>query len=472
MEMTLRSIADLVAGAGIRAARETGNEPEPALTQPADWPIQCTVGPGLEGAIACESRVGYVNGSKGWLVYRGYDIFELCARADYDEVCWLLLHGVLPNRRELAGFRQKIAAYRHVPGTLRLLMGFPVEKMAPMAALRLGTNLMRQEFTFCDIDPDDGENRRNAEEAGTDWVSLDDDSIAMETPPLGGARAVYEFSPVASSPRMPGSDLQSADGLEACYHLIAGIPTMAAAISRIRRGLMPIDPDPQLSLSANFLYMLTGRRPTELETRIMDICFILHADHGMNASTFACLVVASTLSDLYFSIGAGIGALNGPLHGGANEQVLYMLEDARQSVNVSQFVHDKLQKKEKVVGFGHRVYRAYDPRARVLAPLARLLSQNHAEGQSLFATAEQLEVEMVSRLGETKKIFPNVDFYSGIVYRCLGIPTDLFTCVFAASRVAGWTARTLEYLANNRIFRPRALYIGDFGRTYVPVDER
>lgn len=466
MVLKTEDILNVILAAAKRAANDTGNEPEPEMTQPVSWPVTSTVGPGLEGAIACESKVGYVNGAKGWLVYRGYDIFELCAHATYEEVCYLLLHGDLPTEAQLYAFNKKLSAYRYVNGTLRVLMGFPVEKMNPMAALRLGTNLLRQEFSYIDIDIP------NSEMGFDEIISMDDDSIAMETPPQGDKHAIYEFRQSRAPRAGWGDQLHDARGIEAAYHLIAGVPTLAAAISRVRQGHMPIEPDPHLSMSANFLYMLTGYRPTSLEERVMDVCLTLHADHGMNASTFAAMVVASTLSDVYFSVGSGIAALNGPLHGGANEQVLRMLEDIRYFGDVSEWLDERLMAKEKVMGFGHRVYKAYDPRARVLAPLAELLTEDHEDGKSLLRVATRLESEMIDRFGESKKIFPNVDFYSGIVYTCLGIPSEMFTSVFAVARVSGWTARVLEYLKNNRIFRPRALYTGEFGKSYTPIEER
>ncbi len=206
----------------------------------------------------------------------------------------------------------------------------------------------------------------------------------------------------------------------------------------------------------------------------MDIAFILHADHGMNASTFASMVVASTLSDIYFSIGSGIGALNGSLHGGANEAVLHQLNAIRSPSKVPGWFKAAQANKEKVMGFGHRVYKAYDPRARVLGPLAKYLagtSQNN-DSVRIFKTAEALESRVVGTLGKEKSIFPNVDFYSGIVYNALGIHERMFTPLFAVSRVSGWTARVMEYLQDNRIFRPRAVYTGDFDQTYVPIGKR
>ncbi|MBN2803218.1 MAG: citrate/2-methylcitrate synthase [Deltaproteobacteria bacterium] len=473
MSISVEDIKRIIIEAGQKAALDTGNEPEPHMTTPAKWPLECTVGPGLEGAIACESKVGYVNGAKGWLVYRGYDIFELAAHATYEETAFLLLHGRLPKERELKKLKRKLASYGKVSATLRVLMGFPVEKMNPMAALRLGTNLMRQEFTFCDIDLDESDERRRKKTVEDDYIAMDDDSIAMETVPKGETKATYEFhQAVKVDDSYGGNELYDADGIEACYHVIAALPTIAAAISRVRRGLMPIDPDPHLSVAANFLYMLTGYRPSPVEEKIMDVSLILHADHGMNASTFACMVVASTLSDIYFSIGSGIAALNGPLHGGANEQVLKMLEKIRSHGDVGDWLDEKLMNNEKIMGFGHRVYKAYDPRARVLEPLAELLTENHEDGKSLLRIAKRLESEMIDRVGKSKGIFPNVDFYSGIVYTSLGIPSDMFTSVFAVGRVSGWTARVLEYLNKNRIFRPRAIYTGDFNKKYVPIEER
>jgi len=449
-----------------RVARaQTQAEPELQYTSKVRWPISCTVGPGLEGAIACESRVGYVNGAKGWLIYRGYDIFDLSAHSSYEETAYLLLHGRLPSSGQLKRFKDRLSSYRHLPGTLRRLMSFPVENMNAMAALRLGVDLMRRGQTLMD--------QEGAQPPPFTAISADEDSLPMETKPMGTEHAVYEFRGKARHRRRkspPGS--VDPESVTSCYHLIAGVPTIAAAIARIREGKMPIEPDPELGHAANFLYMLTGRRPTPLEEKLMDVALILHADHGMNASTFACLVVASTLSDIYFSVGAGIAALNGPLHGGANEEVIRTLREIGGSSKVSAWFEDAMRKRAKIAGFGHRVYKAYDPRARILGPLAKMMAPEDAELKKLLNTAVELERRVVDRLGETKKVFPNVDFYSGIVYASLGVPTELFTPVFAVSRVAGWTARLLEYLRHNRIFRPRAIYLGKLHSEYVPIDKR
>ena len=458
-------ITDLILEVAKKAREETSFEPEPELTKAVKWPIKSTIGPGLEGAIACESKIGYVHGSKGWLIYRGYDIFDLCAYSSFEEVSYLLLHGKLPNAEQFKIFKKKMNNYRYLNKTLRLLVGFPVENMNAMGALRLGTNLMRQEFTHLDAE--------EGRPATVDAISSDEDSIAMETTPKGEVHAIYEFKKHRRK-KLSKMDqmLEDACGNEACYHLISGVATLAAAITRIKSRHMPIEPDPELSHAANLLYMMNGRRPTPIEERIMDVALILHADHGMNASTFASMVVASTLSDIYFSIGSGIAALNGPLHGGANEQVIIALKEIGDPGNVAAWVDKQLAGKNKIAGFGHRVYKAYDPRARILGALAKLLVEGNKEAEIIYQTAKALEHEMIVRLGSKKNIFPNVDFYSGIAYTCLGIPTEIFIPIFAVSRVSGWTSRVLEYLQNNRIFRPRAMYTGEFNNKYLPIDGR
>lgn len=447
------------------AYRETDREPEPELTSAVDWPLPCTIGPGLEGAIACETKVGYVNGSKGWLIYRGYDIFDLCAYSSFEETSYLLVHGTLPTSEELDLFSRTLRRRMRIPKTQRLLMSFPVEEMNPMSALRLGTNLMRQKQTYRDTR--DGPK-------GSDILASDEDSIAMETSPAGTGNPVYQFfarlfSPVASE---EPTELVDSDEMESCYNLISGVCSVAATIGRVRDGRMPLEPLSDLSFAGNYIYMLTGRRPTKLEERIMDVSLILHADHGMNASTFASMVVASTLSDFYLAIGAGISALAGPLHGGANVEVVEMLKEIGSPANVASWYKTARRDQRKVAGFGHRVYKAYDPRARILGPLAAKLVEDDAELQPLYQTAKALENEVVSTLGQTKKVFPNVDFYSGIVYQTMGIAPELYTTIFAVSRVSGWCARVLEYLENNRIFRPRAIYTGRFDAKYVPPEER
>ena len=461
-----REITDIIMAAGEKARRETKDEPDPVITRTVEWPLTCTVGPGLEGAIACESRIGYVNGAKGWLIYRGYDIFDLCANSTYEEVSYLLMYGVLPSASQLAAYKKRLIGYRMLNKTLRLLMGFEVETMNAMSALRLGTNLMRQEFTFAD--------QEQGKPATGDAIGSDEDSIPMETTPRGEKKAIYEFyRPVIAEKDAGGSQPQDPSGLEACFHILAGVATITAAIGRVRQNRMPVEPDPELSHAANLLYMLCGKKPSPLEERIMDVALILHADHGMNASTFATMVVASTLSDIYLSVGAGIAALHGPLHGGANEEVIRTLMAIGEAKRVSSLLDEVLARKGRIPGFGHRVYKAYDPRARILGPLAQFLVEHkRRDKKPLFDIAQELEREMRARLGAEKKIFPNVDFFSGIVYSCLDIAPDMFTTMFAVSRTAGWTARVMEYLQHNRIFRPRAMYIGEFNNKYVPLTDR
>lgn len=464
MHEDTKEITEIVLKAREKAFKETSHEPEPELTKPINWPVECVVGPGLEGAIACETRIGYVNGSKGWLVYRGYNIFDLCAWATFEEVSYLLMYGYLPSSTQLAAFKKKLVEYRTAHHTKRILMSFPVEKMKPMAALRLGSSLMRQEFT--DVESD--KYLSNVARV----IAADEDSIPMETKPMGEEHAIYEFNKREQREDIIKEDLKHATGFESCFHLLAGIASLTGAIARLRCGQMPIEHDPQLGFAGNLIYTMTGKKPTPVEERIMDVSLILHADHGMNASTFAAMVVASTLSDVYLSVGSGIAALQGPLHGGANERVIEMLQEIGSEQNVPVWFEKKRLKKEKIMGFGHRVYKSYDPRARVLGPLAKYMTRENKDSKRLYKIAKRLEKEVVSTLGAQKKIFPNVDFYSGIVYASMGIPLDFFTPLFAVSRVAGWTSRVQEYLRNNRIFRPRAIYVGPFDKEFISIENR
>jgi citrate synthase len=466
MHEDTQKITELILKAAEKARKETGSEPEPELTREIEWPMECIIGPGLEGAIACESEIGYVNGAKGWLIYRGYDIFDLCANSSYEEVSYLLLHGKLPNEKELDTYRKQLIECCSIPATMRLLLHFPVEEMNPMSAFRLGVNLMRQEFTYAD--------REDIIEGHTRIIGTDEDSIPMETKPMGEEEAKYEFKRRMEERkrRKKAGGLESPSGYMSCYHLLGGAATLAAAIVRIRKGDFPINADPELGYAENLLYMVNGKRPTAEEARLLDIALILHADHGMNASTFAAMVVASTLSDIYFSVGSGIAALNGPLHGGANEKVLDMLKEIGEEKKVAKWYSKARKEKRKVMGFGHRVYKAYDPRARILGPLVEEMSKTNEDIRPFLKVAKALEKEVVSTLGKSKGIFPNVDFYSGLLYHALGFPSDSFTTIFAVSRIAGWTSRVTEYLKHNRIFRPRAVYTGTFDQTYIPIEKR
>lgn len=411
-------INELIRAAKEKAYKETDSEPEAALTSAVNWPVDCKVGLGLEGAVACETTIGYVNGSKGWLIYRGLDCFDLSDFSTFEETSYLLIFGKLPTKKELQQFNAKLTEYRVLSKEeWAAVTALPLGKAHPMADLRTAVSVLGL------LDP-----------------TSEDTSVDAET--------------------------------EVSIKLLAKVATLTGIIARIRRGEEPVPADTNLSLAADLVRMMTGRTPTEEDAKVMDVCLILHADHGMNASTFTSMVVNSSLSDMYSSIVAGIGSLKGPLHGGANEAVLKTLEEIGSPDNVENWYQQARSTKKKVMGFGHRVYKAYDPRARVLLPLAELLSKRDPETRRLLDIAIKLEAVVIQELGKEKKIFPNVDFYSGIVYTAMGIETEMFTPIFAVSRVAGWTARVLEYLKNNRIFRPRGIYVGPAYVEYVSIDER
>ncbi|MGI8907733.1 MAG: citrate/2-methylcitrate synthase [Candidatus Sumerlaeaceae bacterium] len=415
------SITKLILEAKDHAYREMGAvdvAPPPASVQ---WPVACEVKPGLEGAVAAESKIGFVDGQRGALVYRGYDIFDLCAHSNFEEVSYLLIHGALPDAAQLKAFTEDLRSRQQVlPVTAKLLRELPVNSLHPMKLL---------EASVIGAHATDAKDRGDA--AG-----------------------------------------EAIDEMQAAYRLIAQMMTCTGMVARLRQGKDFVDPDPNLSHAANLVYALTGKKPDDATTRIMDVCLILHADHGMNASTFTAMVVTSTLSDLYFAVSGGLASLKGPLHGGANEAVLYDLEEIGSPDKVDEWFNTARERKRKVMGMGHRVYKAYDPRARVLKPLARLFASREPKVDALFDTAEKLEAVVLEEMGREKKIFPNVDFYSGLVYKAVGIETAMFTPLFAVSRVSGWVARCLEYRQNNRIFRPRGIYTGEINREYVPVTDR
>ena len=414
----MKDIDAIIRQAAERAAQESDAEPEPSLVGELKWPMDVTLKPGLEGAIACGTKIGYVNGSKGWLIYRGLNIFELAEKSTFEETSYLLLYGKLPNKQELATFKEKLNKYMPINDTvLAVLKTIPTAETHPMAALRTGVSAL-----------------------GTLDQSISDISVENQT--------------------------------EISIKLIAQLSTISAMVARLRAGKEPVQPDPSLSHAGNFLYMMTGEKPDALSERIMDIALILHADHGMNASTFTAMVINSSLSGVYSTITGAIGSLKGPLHGGANERVLYDLEEIGTVDNVVPWFAKARETKRKVMGFGHRVYKAYDPRGRILGPLAAMMAESSPDIKNTYEIAKKLDDIVCSELGKEKNIFPNVDFYSGIVYRALGIETAMFTPIFAVSRISGWTARFLEYLENNRIFRPRAIYTGPIKVDYTPIDQR
>ena len=373
---------------------------------------------GLEGVVATSSAICYLDGASGVLAYAGYDIHELASRATFEEICFLLWHRRLPSRAELGDLQTQLAAARPLPeGVLRLMRSLPLgDGEAAMDALRTLTSALSH---F--------------------------DSEAGDASPAANYRKAVR--------------------------LTARIGSLVATYGRLVSGGGFVDPDPVLSHAANFLLMLTGQRPGATETRAFDVALTLHADHELNASTFAARVTAATLSDLYSAIVAGVGALKGPLHGGANADVMRMLitigEDADHE-RVELFVRDRLRNKEKVPGFGHRVYRTEDPRATHFRRMSREVGER-AGNTRWFEISQRIETVMKAE----KQIDANVDFYSASTYYLLGIPIALFTPIFAVSRVSGWTAHALEQYANNRLMRPRAEYVGpEYPQPFVPLDDR
>jgi citrate synthase len=416
--MRIKEIDDIIHQAATKAAQETNDEPEPGLTKEPAWPIEIKVGKGLEGAIANTTKIGYVNGAKGWLVYRGLNCFDLAEKSTFEETAYLLLFGKLPNADELQSFNQKLRDHRRVPqGVIEVMQTITKPHTHPMSAMQAGIAIL------ANLDED-----------------ANDTSVAGET--------------------------------EIAIKLIAQFATLAGAISRIRQGLVPLAPDLDLGHAGNLLYLMTGNKPDAFAERAIDMALILHADHGMNASTFTTMVVNSSLSDMYSSVVAGLGSLKGPLHGGANEQVVYTLQEIGSPDKVKEWYRKAREGKRKIMGFGHRVYKAYDPRARIFGPIAKLMAERNPAIRTLYQTAAELEQAVCSELSAEKKIFPNVDYFSGIIYSAMAIDPAMFTTIFAVSRVAGWTARALEYLADNRLFRPRAVYTGPIKAEYVPIEKR
>ena len=381
-----------------------------------EWPVTVEIGPGLEGAITNETMVGHVGGEKGTLLYRGIDVRELARKSTYEETAYLLLFGRLPKKTELNYFKSELKAHRRIPKEVLEAMSHLPREVHPMSALRTAVSLLG----CLDLHSDDTTN------------------VESET--------------------------------RVAVRLIAQLPVVAAAVGRLLEGKKHIPPDKFLDHSANFLYMLTGEKPDEEAARIMDMTLILHADHGMNASTFTAMVIHSSLSGLYSAVVGGIGSLKGPLHGGANERSLEELLKLESEEAAKEYVENAIAKKQKIMGFGHRVYRTWDPRAVILREYAEKLSKERGQ-EKLLAVAETVEKLVIEAYGK-KGIYPNVDFYSGLVYKALGIPMRMFTPIFAVSRVAGWTARVIEYMPRNRIFRPRAKYVGQLDAPYVPIDER
>lgn len=375
----------------------------------------CEYKPGLENIPATQSSISHVDGQKGVLEYRGIRIDELARKSTFLEVAYLLIWGGLPTKQELTDFEHQIRYHRRLKYRIRDMMKCFPESGHPMDALQACAAALGLFYS-----------RR-----------------ALDNPAYIQAAVV---------------------------RLLAKIPTMVAAFQLMRKGNDPVQPRDDLDYSANFLYMLNEREPDPLAAHVFDICLTLHAEHTINASTFSAMVTASTLTDPYAVVASAVGTLAGPLHGGANEEVIAMLEEIGSVENVRPYIEARIQRKSKIMGFGHRVYKVKDPRAIILQGLAEQLFERFGQ-DNYYEIALELERVVTDKLGH-KGVYPNVDFYSGLVYRKLGIPTDLFTPVFAIARVAGWLAHWKEQLGENRIFRPTQIYTGPHDRPYIPIAER
>ena len=370
---------------------------------------------GLEGVVAALSMISSIDGENGILLYRGVRIEELAANSMFEETTYFLLYGRLPKRQELADFENKLKSRREVPpAVLDLIHKFPPTANA-MDLLRTTISALG----LYDSDPKNNSIEKNVDRA---------------------------------------------------IDLVAAFPTIVAAIQRRRSGKEFVAPRADLSHAANFLYMVNGEAPSREVAKVLDVALILHADHGFNASTFTSRVVISSMSDMYSAITAAVGSLKGPLHGGANSEVMSTLLSIGSIDKVESYVMERLAKKEKVMGFGHRVYHTYDPRARILGQYSQQLAQQTGNTK-WFEMSKKVEEIMVREVGE-KGIYPNVDFYSATVYYYMGLDQDLFTPIFAVSRISGWTAHVIEQLQNNRLFRPRAIYPGAKNVPYTPIDQR
>jgi citrate synthase len=376
------------------------------VTQPADF------SKGLEGVVAAQTRLSEVLGEAGKLYYCGFSIKDVATHATFEEVCFLLWNLRLPTATELAALKKEMASQREIPRPVLEFLSRLPRDAHPMVALRTAVSALGA------FDPDG--------EDGT-----------------------------------PEANLRKAK------RLVAQTATIVAAWDRIRNGREPVKPDPKLTHAGNFLFMLTGKKPGPEDEHIFDVALVLHADHGMNASTFAARVTCATLSDMHSAVTSAIGTLKGPLHGGANQQVMETLIKLGEVQNVEPYVKDRLARKEKVAGFGHRVYRVTDPRAPILAELSAGLAKRCGDTR-WFDMSKRLEDVMFRE----KQIYANVDLYSASMFYMLKVPVDVFSSVFAVGRMSGWTAHVIEQLGDNRLIRPRSEYLGELDRKWVPTDKR
>ena len=372
-----------------------------------------SAGAGLEGVVATSSQICYIDGERGVLSYFGYNIHTLAENATFEEVIYLLWNGKLPNEKQLAELKASLVAERELPGEITDFLKRVPRDAAPMDVVRTCVSML----------------------------SL--------------------YDPLARDNAMEAN-------VKKAMKLMARVATIVTSFDRLRNGMTVIPGDPNLGYAANFLYTLTGMKPDDVMERVFDVALILHADHELNASTFAGRVTAATLSDIYSAVTSAIGALKGPLHGGANEDVIRMLLSTKSVDEAVQKVRDNLNKKIKVAGFGHRVYRVVDPRAIHLKKMSEELGRRTGHTE-LYEKSSRVE----QTVHDLKNLNANVDFYSASTYYSLGIPVDLFTPIFAMSRMSGWTAHILEQYRNNRLIRPRAEYTGaPDGQEWIPLEQR
>ena len=375
-----------------------------------DAPIKAK---GLEGVIALESELSSIDGDEGKLIYRGYDIHDLAEHATFEEVIYLLRHGTLPTQNELDDFTVHLRSERALPAPVLDLLRQAPDDAHAMAVLRTAVSALGL---------------------------YDAEADAMEE----------------------AANHRKAD------RILAQIPTIIAAFDRLRKDKDPVEPLDHGSMAHNFLYMLNGEEPGEAAENTFDVCLVLHADHGLNASTFTSRVIGSTLSDMYSAVSGAIGALKGKLHGGANQEVMRMLLEIDETgADPAEYVQEHLEAGERIMGFGHRVYNTMDPRAAILRDMMKELSEEAGE-MKWYEYTTKVHETMETETG----IDPNVDFFSGSIYYQLGLDPDLFTTIFTLSRTAGWTAHLLEQWADNRLIRPRAQYVGARNRSVVPIEER
>ena len=367
---------------------------------------------GLEGVVIAKSAITFIDGERGILRYRGIDINELAANSNFEEVTYLLWNGTLPNKAQFSDFKKELAAHRPLPlEVLKLLRGIP-KGAIPMEAARTAVSYMAL-FPRKKVETFDQFNRRKS------------------------------------------------------LQLTATLATIVGSYDRIRKGKTPIKPDPRLGHAANFLYGLWGKKPDEESRAAFDTLSILYADHEMNASTFAAVVATSTLADLGGAVTSAIATLAGPLHGGSNQRVMEMLEEIGTKEKVEACVDSELAAGRRIMGFGHRIYRTYDPRARILKTIAEKLTEGHGSRKWLDIATEVERIVM-----EKRKLYPNIEFYAAVVLNALGVPKDLMPAVFACNRVSGWIAHIYEQYADNRLIRPLTEYVGPAQVPFVPIDQR